>query len=1112
MGSAVVAYTDPQGYFSRHESLIEQNLHHLTNIHWRPQNFALENGTLNLNDIDTTTRTVPNLKLQFMPEGGHRQKQHQIPGLNNTPLVQLLVIETAPLDIYRSKLRQIGKDWFHNQVEVREPTGYVVIHATTPNDKPKNSRAIWSRLVAEFEPANCLQLSSTDKSSWIDLRHRVQAQLTFAFDARIKMLESEIKKLEATREIPGWNFGSLFAVHESLAWAFETMSLLEDALKVYNTLETMVSEMSEHKWAEVPQMANLTFLGDRDALIEPILSQTASFFDVQRHLVSRKASLLLEIARSQRQKEELVDSLADQYVLDSILLVLSKLPLLMQNLTKAVGEWESHLWLLKSVRQFFELITEIGSSKLSRGKGELILAERDAIQKLGAMKGWDIPGIFNEISLKTEEENISQRSEFEIKNHAALQEKFIDLTQQAALYHRITNNSRAVRRLTTQLLMIEYYQDHFEAAWDILEKNPSLLSQSSHPRVVTSILNIALECAESLGHKDRVSELAWRLIELDNTSLETFQKAVDKIQNCEPAKPMIFSLNTWFEPKLIPYICGDENGYFYTLELVAKRHDYPFVSLDSAKLFGSILDETSGVERPIVFESSKLSCKKAIKLYTKTFKEGMVKLNRIDVHHGNVTLGHELTALHSAMHPLSNAFTASIVLAKHHNMKKRYIELRLKSPSEISGAKVMMKSMDSQSQLLWDKAEGGDNLTHFTEATIKLPILVDNEHSRCNIKVVIEYDRRSYEFYKTLDFSLAVCVDFQEFFRQPPRILSQFFVKPFGSAPAVFTRATLSENQAYTVRTFPETEGNTYIAYNNAPISYIFSIAKRNEVNPKLPAFMQLSVTYRSILWELQMILYSACLSRIENTALECYKPLVSGLVERLSTSCDMTQYLAKGLVKLRDGSKVTAEVASTLRFIDPQHSKELQTLVSALLSEGVSRDPSLNLEDLNSTMVLDVPNPDAEVVHYVELNLDDQNLQSSNQKARSHTVGSVITAHLQIETISFKDQDISEKLFEYELVRLSEGWSFTGKVRGIFRGNEKVNETLNLIPNRSVELQIPNVIIRTICQNELLTHDDAGSAQSRNIPEIDNTVIVAKHANNKILVVPHVNMLAITF
>lgn len=1115
MGSAVVAYTDPQGYFSRHESLIEQNLQLLTNIHWRPQAYAFDQALPNLNDINTTTRTVPSLKIQLVPEGGNRQKQHQIPGLNNAPLVQILVIETAPLDIYRSKLRQIGKDWFHNQVEVREPTGYVVIHAKTPNDSSKNSRAIWSRLIAEFEPANCVQLSSADKNTWADLRNLIQAQLTFAFDARISMLESEIKKLEATREIPGWNFGSLFAVHESLAWAYESMSLLDDAIKVYNGLDSMVSVMVDHEWAEIPQTANLTLLGDRDALIDPILSQTASQFDVQRHLVSRKASLYLEVARSKRQKEESVDSLADQFVLESICLVLSKIPLLMQTLSKEFGEWDSNLWLLKSVRQFYELITEIGSSKLSRGKGDLILLERDAIQKLGALSGWNIPGVFNEISLDlgddSKVDDKSARSNFEIRSEAELREKFIYLTQQATLYHRIANHSRTVRHLTTQLLMIEYHQAHFEKAWEILQNNPSLLQQTSHPPFSISLLSVSLDCAESLGHEEHVNELAWRLIGFNDVPLETFQKTVSRIQRLEKSKPMTFNLSIWFKPKLIPYLRGDEKGYYYELELVAKRPEYPFVSLDSVSLLGTVLDEINGAERPVLFESSDLANKKLIKLYTKTFKEGIVRLNRLEVHHGSVTLVHDLNALLSAMHPLSNAFTANVVLAKHHTMKKRDIELRLKSPCEISGAKVIMQSMDSHSQLLWDKAEGGNNLTHFTEAIIKLPILIDSEHSRCNIKVVVEYDRKSYEFLKTLDFSLAVSVDFQEFFRQPPRILSQFFVKPFSNAPAIFTNATLVANQSYTVETISAMCGNTYIAYNNAPISYIFSIAKRGEVDPKLPPSMQLNVTYRSMLWESQKILYGACMSKIENTELDSYKPLVCNIIERLCTFCDMAQYLSKGLVKLRDGSQVSAEIAEALRFIDPQHSKKLQTLISSLFSKGVAKDPDLDFEELNSTMALDVPDPDAEVVHYVELNLEDKDSQSMHKAFKKYTVGSVINAYLKIETISFQNQDLSEKFFEYELDRLSEGWSYTGKVKGIFRGSEKVNETLNLIPNRSLELQIPNVAVRSISQIEH-TDDESDSVRSRVTREFDNTVIAAKHANNKILVVPDVNMLAITF
>jgi len=1131
---ALVAYTDPQGVFGRHEENVQRHLAQLRSLHWRP--LLPEDGT---QPLDTTIRTIPVLDLHLRPEGSERLRQHQIPGLSNVPLVQIFVVETASLDIFRESLRPIGRNWFANNVQVRDDPGFVVVHAVSPQDSPKLARAIWQRLNAEFGEANCVQVNvaTPGGAGWTALQHVVAEQLLAAFGRRVRQLQTEIRKLRTTQDMPGWNFGVFFAVHESLASAYVSLGLVDDAFRVYEYLETVVGEQPTEIWAQRPQLASHAGSGighelspldattHRQALVDLVLAQRASYFDVFQGLLARKVDLLMRMAAQQDS-----DSLANSFVGQSIALVVERLPVLQKQLESSVGPARALAWLRRAVNKFFARVTNAHSPRIAGGKADLVLIERDYLQGLCALRGWVIPGVFNDVPLDLKDE-IKQSDTAEESNTAEelgvededcpasfeeFEAEFFRLSRTAIQYFASASMHRAVLRLTAQLLLIKFHQNRFEECWEIYTGHPQLLAGHSQP--TTTVFEAVLACARALGKHQACIDLSWRVLDLPSAPMPLIKTAVAEIEHADPPTSGERPLANWFTPKLAPYLRGDANGYFLELELQPTRPAHQFLAFDRTVLHAVHTDPVLHTRHEIVFEAAKPG-----KLYTSWFAEGNLAITGLELWHRKMRFVHPFTDTVVAMRPLTTSFTAEAALARQHSMHKRNIELALSSPVPVRRARVNFQPVDPQLQLLLDQVRGVEKLADFEAATITVPVLVDAEFPLLRVKISIDYDcgtgARKYEFYEQLDFGLAVSVDFQESFRQPPKILTQFLVKPFGPEPIAFSHAELGSSQNYQVSALDSGHyDHEMVAYSNAPVSYVFSITRwpdgaDSEARADSGAdsgavtkisdspHMQFSLRYRRLLWECRHILYERCLASLDD-GLNGYKLMLRAVLDRLEPHIDLAEYVLGRKVTF-DPTVLRTVVDTVFEHMDPTDAARVSDKLLAA-SEEPALPADWDFKSLDSTMLLNVPDPDAEVVHYLSLQID-----GGTPRGGQYRVGETIAATLRIDSITFQAPEMLQmREFEYELDRLSEGWSYSGRVKGCFTGHTAVRESLSLVPNRSGELFLPNVIVKPL----RATDASEGSPSSFSSDLDEQQVVVSEHANNRLLIVPDTNMLAITF
>lgn len=142
---------------------------------------------------------------------------------------------------------------------------------------------------------------------WQDIVGKIKEGLLSSFDSRVQQYEEDIRKMDAQRTLPGWNYCTFFILKEGLAQSFEHMFLLEDALIQYDELEASFFQMLRDKQLTWFTRTGGTSPGDDSANILDlshkdyrtlILANNISLFDFRVYLFARQSHLLFTMNKS----------------------------------------------------------------------------------------------------------------------------------------------------------------------------------------------------------------------------------------------------------------------------------------------------------------------------------------------------------------------------------------------------------------------------------------------------------------------------------------------------------------------------------------------------------------------------------------------------------------------------------------------------------------------------------------------------------------------------------------------------------------------------------------------------------------------------------------------
>lgn len=203
-----------------------------------------------------------------------------------------------------------------------------------PHMLPTPAAAVTSPPVAE---------SPQDQDrAWSDVITRFKTLILSSFDLRVSQYEDDIRKNEAKRSFPGWNFNTFFILKEGLARGFESVGLVEDALLGYDELsvglDTVIRDQagddtqsgvilgySEDLFKEASAMLQQSDDADAGRSVQLhddqpinahkkdyralILANDISIFDFQVYIFARQMSLLLRLGNSLSTQSDLATKL-----------------------------------------------------------------------------------------------------------------------------------------------------------------------------------------------------------------------------------------------------------------------------------------------------------------------------------------------------------------------------------------------------------------------------------------------------------------------------------------------------------------------------------------------------------------------------------------------------------------------------------------------------------------------------------------------------------------------------------------------------------------------------------------------------------------------------------
>ncbi|RMZ72823.1 tmem1 family [Pyrenophora seminiperda CCB06] len=98
--------------------------------------------------------------------------------------------------------------------------------------------------------------------AWADIIAKFKVLILLTFDLRVSQYEEDIRKNDAQRSFPGWNFNTFFILKEGLARGFESVGLVEDALLGYDELSIGLDSVIRDQSSEQAQGSVLLSYSD----------------------------------------------------------------------------------------------------------------------------------------------------------------------------------------------------------------------------------------------------------------------------------------------------------------------------------------------------------------------------------------------------------------------------------------------------------------------------------------------------------------------------------------------------------------------------------------------------------------------------------------------------------------------------------------------------------------------------------------------------------------------------------------------------------------------------------------------------------------------------------
>ncbi|KAI8912338.1 hypothetical protein DFJ77DRAFT_467973 [Powellomyces hirtus] len=231
--------------------------------------------------------------------------------------LHLYLVTTDDSEFYKGTVRKQIQEWL-NVVANKKNQEWLIVYLINAESKGKSARflgvgasSVFDKLKSDFsfKKERCIRMKlqndpGKDAEAWTDLQNHLKEGIISSLNQQIIQYDEDTRRIDQQRLMPGWNYCQYFIMKEGLAYTFEFMNLIDEALLQYDELEASffqtLAEQGAPWFAKFGGLepeddsANILEL-QRKPYRDMIMQNKISIFDFRVYLFARQCQLLFRL-------------------------------------------------------------------------------------------------------------------------------------------------------------------------------------------------------------------------------------------------------------------------------------------------------------------------------------------------------------------------------------------------------------------------------------------------------------------------------------------------------------------------------------------------------------------------------------------------------------------------------------------------------------------------------------------------------------------------------------------------------------------------------------------------------------------------------------------------
>ncbi|KAJ1680172.1 hypothetical protein EV182_000549, partial [Spiromyces aspiralis] len=181
------------------------------------------------------------------------------------PLIKANFYRRLPLrndvdvDRYKNVIKPRIQAWLNSKARPRRDEEWMIAYVGTDSEMLQTAASrilsikttVFERVRSDFQPKNTsrrvVMLDPHNAAGWADMFAAIKELVVSSMEAQFASLDGDIRRLDSNRLVPGWNYCRFFILKEGLVSLYTVMGLYGEALKQYDELDAVFSQIMDAK-------------------------------------------------------------------------------------------------------------------------------------------------------------------------------------------------------------------------------------------------------------------------------------------------------------------------------------------------------------------------------------------------------------------------------------------------------------------------------------------------------------------------------------------------------------------------------------------------------------------------------------------------------------------------------------------------------------------------------------------------------------------------------------------------------------------------------------------------------------------------------------------------